>query len=210
MRTAGPNAEKTIIYCRSINQVAAVYEDLLSRIGEDAWQGKTHTTENLGITMYHGSIGKLQEQYVLNTFVKTDSIERCVVCTIAFGMGIQVTDVRHIINFGPSKSPLHYWQEVGRAGRDGLPSSATLLLGPRSLDKRLVNPEMLKVCARISSEKCCARRAILVAIHMQKMPRVAVRSSVCGNHCSACVCEACCCCSLCRSSCPCRLEATAT
>ncbi|XP_014672020.1 PREDICTED: ATP-dependent DNA helicase RecQ-like [Priapulus caudatus] len=99
MRTAGPNAEKTIIYCRSINQVAAVYEDLLSRIGEDAWQGKTHTMENLGITMYHGSIGKLQEQYVLNTFVKVDSIVRCVVCTIAFGMGIQVTDVRHIIQW---------------------------------------------------------------------------------------------------------------
>ena len=49
------------------------------------------------------------------------------ICSVAFGMGVNCKKVRRVIHFGPSKSVELYVQECGIAGRDGLPSSCVLL-----------------------------------------------------------------------------------
>ena len=44
--------------------------------------------------------------------------------TIAFGMGVEVHDIRQVVHWGRVSSLMSYWQEVGRAGRDGTPARA--------------------------------------------------------------------------------------
>jgi ATP-dependent DNA helicase RecQ len=55
---------------------------------------------------------------------------KCIVSTNALGMGIDKPDIRFIIHTQMPASPIHYYQEIGRAGRDGLPTEIALLYNP--------------------------------------------------------------------------------
>ena len=59
---------------------------------------------------------------------------KCVVSTNALGMGIDKPDIRFIIHTQMPASPTHYYQEIGRAGRDGLPTEIVLLYNPADKD----------------------------------------------------------------------------
>ncbi len=60
---------------------------------------------------------------------------KCVISTNALGMGIDKPDIRFIIHTQIPQSPIHYYQEIGRAGRDGLPADIILFYNPE--DKQL-------------------------------------------------------------------------
>ncbi|MFC1724606.1 RecQ family ATP-dependent DNA helicase [candidate division KSB1 bacterium] len=64
-----------------------------------------------------------------------DNKWKCVISTNALGMGIDKPDIRFIVHTQMPQSPIHYYQEIGRAGRDGLPTNIVLLYNPE--DKEL-------------------------------------------------------------------------
>src|SRR5207244_12873799 len=85
---------------------------------------------------YHAGLDGKTREAVQGDFAA--GAAEIVVATNAFGMGIDRPDVRAVIHLGPPGSVEAYYQEVGRAGRDGAEALGLLLVSPRDLPLRRV------------------------------------------------------------------------
>jgi ATP-dependent DNA helicase RecQ len=81
---------------------------------------------------YHAGMLHEQRETVQRQFMAGEV--NCIVATIAFGMGIDKSNIRHVVHFDLPKSIEGYSQEIGRAGRDGLPSDCLALLNDEGLE----------------------------------------------------------------------------
>lgn len=149
------SGESGIIYCYSRKQVDEL----------------TQTLDKLGYSVlnYHAGLSDQQRAKNQDLFIK-DEVQ-IIVATIAFGMGIDKPNVRFVINYDLPKSIEEFYQEIGRAGRDGLPSSALLLYSAADIHKirfffqEAANPEqseaLLQGMIKYATSRVCRRKALL-------------------------------------------------
>ena len=88
------------------------------------------------IEMYHSSNTTEKQNGILEEFSKTNSKIRCLVGTIAFGMGVQIPDVRLVVHFGAASDIMTYHQEIGRCARDDKDGMAVMLAYPFSYSEK--------------------------------------------------------------------------
>src|SRR6266480_2479614 len=115
-----PN-ESGIVYCASRKST----ESLARNLNEDGISAKP----------YHAGLTSSERTKHQESFLRDDV--RVVTATIAFGMGINKPNVRFVVHYDLPKNLESYYQETGRAGRDGLPSECVLLFSASDVVKQL-------------------------------------------------------------------------
>ncbi len=126
----------------------------------------------LSAAAYHAGLAADRRRQVQEQFIRDDL--KIVVATVAFGMGIDKPDVRFVVHYDLPKHIEGYYQETGRAGRDGLAAEALLLFGAQDVvtARRLIdgnqNPEQRRIEAHklqamigLAESLTCRRRVLL-------------------------------------------------
>ena len=192
---------KTLIFAQSVSQVSDIYEFMRATLGKNAYSAEGGDYHNRLLSMYHGQIAEALQKYTLDVFRKEDSVLRVLICTIAFGMGVEIPDVRQVVHWGKSRSLLCHWQEIGRCGRDGEPAKAIWF--PKTTageDKELF--DKLK-----NDDNICIRKCILESFKLPNMDLSLIHAldsrAPCTRSCELCDCTLCRCCSHCRQKCAC-------
>ena len=110
--------ESGIIYCQTREQVESLARELVEH--------------GIAALPYHAGLDSEIRKQNQEAFMSGDT--RVMVATIAFGMGIDKEEVRFVLHAGLPKEPESYYQEIGRAGRDGLQADCLLLFSYGDVD----------------------------------------------------------------------------
>ncbi|GAB4494037.1 MAG: DNA helicase RecQ [Anaerolineales bacterium] len=161
-----------IIYCFSRRQV----DELAAALAH----------HGLAARPYHAGLGDDERRRNQEAFIRDDA--QIIVATIAFGMGINKPNVRFVIHYDLPKSVEGYYQEIGRAGRDGLPAHCLLLytyadvaklqffIDQKEGEERRVALAHLDAIVRYAEDTRSCRRKPLLAYFGEKFS-----AAKCGN-----------------------------
>ena len=147
--------------------------------------------KNRLFSQYHAQYPEHERARIIEELVKGTSTHRVLFVTIAFGLGIDCNDIRRIIHIGVPYTMEDYYQEVGRAGRDGLPARADIYYNAYDISKS--RKDMTDIMRNFVQSKECKRKVILRYFdHKLEVPTIqGPVHTCCDFHSRQCVCEDC-------------------
>ncbi|MFI3189859.1 ATP-dependent DNA helicase RecQ [Crenothrix sp. D3] len=148
-------------------------------------------TQGINALPYHAGMNSNDRQQHQQQFLRQESV--VIVATIAFGMGIDKPNVRFVAHLDLPKSVEAYYQETGRAGRDGLPADAWMVYGLQDvvmLKRMLAGSDADETHKRLELHKLDAMLALCEQVHCRRQTLLGYFGDVleqpCGN-CDTCL-----------------------
>jgi ATP-dependent DNA helicase RecQ len=122
----GVSFPKTLIYCKSISDVAKIYDYITDEVSEQLQSC---------VGMFHSETERSVKEKIYSSIRDEQSLLRIIISTNAMGMGVDFKGLSNIVLFKPPSSMLDLVQEIGRAGRGGEKSIALLMYNSRHLQQ---------------------------------------------------------------------------
>lgn len=203
IRENGIKSKKTIIYCRSIDTVSEIFCTLRACLGIKAYADGIKDSDHALVEMFHKSTHPDSKDRILKEFKSEQSHLRCVVATVALGMGLDIRDIDFVLHIGCPKTILSYWQEAGRCARDGRQGFSLILFDRFTLSLKTTEKTIAEVV--LNKDNKCIRQQLLNHLAYDEEVCVSLSPESCsGCDLLQCQCSSCKCCSSCIEKCPCQ------
>ena len=179
----------TLLY-GSLETIADSFLCFSQNMGKDQYYPSSAEpcAKNRLFTQYHAQYPEHERNRIVQDLVKGTSTHRVLFVTVAFGLGIDCNHIRRVVHIGIPYTMEEYCQEVGRAGRDGLPARADIFYN--SYDISVSRKNMTEVMRNFVKSKDCKRKIILNYFG-HNVPDIEHSHMCCDFHVQQCRCDDC-------------------
>ena len=170
-------ANRVIVYCQSLDVCANLYIHFMRVLGDRGYypSGAEQVSDNRLYGMFHAKTDEYNKDVIMKSLANPKGVVRVVFATMALGMGVSFTGLTTTIHYGAPRSLDDYFQESGRAGRQGEQSTSTIFWkpmdAPLKTDQTIPrNVEIAAVRRFLESTSDC-RRYIFFTLLLQRAYR---------------------------------------